>query len=92
MKNLNKRNNVLKKLDGTTWGYPNETSTNTYKAIGSSVLNYASPIWTPTLSYTNWQHLQIKQNNAMRTIIGCVKMSDITHLLDETKSTSGQKT
>ena len=85
VKSLKKRNNVLKKLDGNTWFYSKETSTNFYKAIGRSVLNYASPIWTPTLSYTNWQNLQVKQNNATGTIIGCVKMSDITHLLDETK-------
>ena len=67
---LQKRNNVLKKLAGTSWGCSKETLSVTYKAIGWSVLNYAAPSWTPTLSYTNWQRLQVKQNNALRTTTG----------------------
>ena len=41
---LQKRNNVLKKLAGTTWGCSKETLSVTYKAIGKKFLNYAAPI------------------------------------------------
>ena len=33
----------------------------------------------------NWQRLQVKQNNAVKTTTGCLRISDITDLHDETK-------
>ena len=47
---LRKRNNVLKKLAGTTSGCSKETLSVTYKVIGGSVQNYAAPIWNPHLA------------------------------------------
>ena len=38
-----------------------------------------------TLSQTNWKDLQIQQNAALRTALGCVMMSDIDHLHAESK-------
>ena len=78
-----KRNNILRKVAGQDWGCAKETLQVTYKAIGRSVLNYGAPIWTPSLSKTNWQHLQVQQNSALRTITGCVKMTSIEHLHNE---------
>ena len=36
-------------------------------------MSYAAPIWSLSLSNTNWSKLQVKQNKALRTITGCVK-------------------
>ena len=82
---LLKRNNVVKKIAGTNWGCSKETLSTTYKAIGRSVLNYAAPVWTPNLSDTNWKFLQRKQNVALRAATGCVRMTPIEHIHQETK-------
>ena len=79
------RNNVLKKLAGTSWGCTKETLSTSYKAIGRSVINYAAPIWTPDVSQSNWNTLQSKQNAALRTVTGCVRMTPAEHLHEETK-------
>ena len=82
---VNSRNNILKALAGTSWGKEKELLLSTYKAVGQSVLNYCSPIWTPNTSQTQWNELQVAQNAALRTSIGCLKMSSITHLHAESK-------
>lgn len=84
-KKLDKKNNILKALAGSTWGKEKEVLLSTYKTIGRSILNYCTPIWTPYLCKTAWNTLQVGQNNALRTITGCVKKSSITHLHDEVK-------
>ena len=81
---VSKRNNVLKCLAGTKWGKSKEIIVNTYKAIGRSVINYAAPVWTPSLSKTNWDRLETTQNAALRVATGCVKMTATTHLNQET--------
>ena len=77
-------NNVLKALAGTSWGKDKETLSTTFKATGRAVINYAAPVWSSFLANTNMAQLQIAQNNALRTITGCVKMTDIDHLHQET--------
>ena len=81
---MSQRTNVLKCLAGTTWGKSKEIIVNTYKAIGRSVVNYAAPVWTPSLSDTNWKELNVAQNAALRVATGCVLMSATTHLNQET--------
>ena len=44
---VQQRNNVLKALDGSTWGCDKETCLTTYQSIGRSILSYCSPVWTP---------------------------------------------
>ena len=83
-KKVQQRTNVLKCLAGTDWGKSKEIIVNTYKAIGRSVLNYGSPVWTPSLSKTNWDELQRAQNSALRVATGCIKMSQVSHLHQET--------
>ncbi len=83
-KKVQQRTNVLKCLAGTDWGKSKETIVNTYKAIGRPVLNYGSPVWTPSLSKTNWEELQRAQSSALRVATGCIKMSQISHLHQET--------
>ena len=82
---MQKRNNVLKALTGSSWGKDKEVLLSTYKAINQSILNYGCPIWTPNLSDTHWQDLQSCQNAALRTATGCVKMSKVDHLHAEAK-------
>ena len=82
---VSKRNNAIKALAGTSWGKGKETLVTTYKAIGRSILNYCAPIWSPTLSDSNWKALQPAQNTALRTALGCTKMTDIDQLHNETK-------
>ena len=82
---VTKKNSVLKSLAGTSWGTSKETLLTTFKAISKSVLSYCSPIWSPSLSNTNWNELQIAQNNGLKTSLGCVKMSDVGHIHAESK-------
>ena len=80
-----KRTNVLKSLAGTSWGKDKEVLLTTHKAISGSIINYCAPIWTPPLSETSWSGLQAEQNAALRVTTGCVKMSQVSHLHNETK-------
>ena len=82
---LIKKNNVLKALAGTTWGKDKETLTSTYKAISQSTINYACPIWTPTLSNTAWDKLQTTQNQALKTSLGCHRITSMEHVHNEAK-------
>lgn len=81
---LKTRNNVMKRIAGSTWGKQKETLITTYKAISRPLINYGAPIWTPQLSDTHWQSLQTSQNAALRTATGCHLMSDVEHLHAET--------
>ena len=84
-KKLTSKNNVLKALAGTTWGKEKETISNTYKALGQSLLNYACPIWTPTLCDSKWDSLQAAQNTALKIATGCHKIAGTEHVHNETK-------
>lgn len=79
------RLNVLKALAGSNWGQQKETLITTYKAIGRSVAEYGAPIWSPQLSDTGWNKLQVVQNEALRIATGCHRMSAVDHLHVESK-------
>ena len=79
-----KRNNILKALAGSSWGQQKETLLVTYKAIGRSIANYAAPVWTPNTSHSSFKKIQTSQNAALRTITGCLKLTNIDHLHQET--------
>ena len=84
--NVNKRNNVLRALSGTSWGQTQENLIHTYKSIGRSIINYAAPVYTPNLnSEKEINKLQVAQNSALRTATGCHKMTSIDHLHQTTK-------
>ena len=77
---VNQCTNELKCLAGTSWGKSKEILVNTFKAIGRSVLNYASPVWTPSLSNTNWKELEVSQTGALKVSTGCIGITPSTHL------------
>ncbi|XP_037823665.1 uncharacterized protein LOC119612022, partial [Lucilia sericata] len=82
---LRSRNKVLKALAGSTWGMDKETLLATFKTIDRSVINYAAPVWSPSLSDTQWRNIQSCQNAALRTVTGCLQITSEHHLHEETK-------
>ena len=71
------RNNILEALAGTSWGQQNETLLMTYKAVGRSIINYATPVWSPNLHDTNYRKIQYTQNEALRIATGCHKIDHL---------------
>ena len=77
------RLNILKALTGTMRGQSKETIMITYKALIQPIINYACPIWFPSLSKTNAKTLQVLQNKALCIATGCHVMSSESHLHQE---------
>ena len=67
------------------WGQDKETIIITYKSIVRSVLEYATQVWSPTLSDSNWEKLQVIQKKAFRIATGCHQKSSPEHLHQECK-------
>lgn len=76
---------ILKALRGLEWGCSPETLRSTYKAVVESVMSYAAPVFTPSVSKTNLDRLQTSQNFALRYITGCHMSAAIGHLHHEAK-------
>ena len=77
---VSRRNNILNASAGTSWGQQKETLLMTYKAVGRSIINYASPVWSTTLRDKNYRNIQYTQHEALRIATGCHKMSSDDHL------------
>ena len=43
---IDKKNNMLKALAGSSWGHDKETLLMTYNALGESIANNAAPVWS----------------------------------------------
>ena len=82
---VQQRNNALKARAGFTWVCDKETLLTTYQAIGSSILRYCCPVWTPSHKNTNWSRFQRAQNSALRIATGCLKMADVAELHQEAR-------
>ena len=67
---VSKRNNVLKALAGTNWGQQKEMLLLTYKALGRSIANYATPVWSTNASNTSLGKIQHTKNEALMIITG----------------------
>ena len=58
---IDKRNNMLKALAGSSWRQEKETLLRTYNALGKSIASYAAPVWSTNAiqqnrrSYTNYR-------------------------------------
>ena len=81
----NKTLNILRCLTATKWGQQKETLLTTYKTITRPILEYASTTWSPTISQTNIDKLQVIQNKALRIATGCTQDTPIQHLHNESK-------
>ena len=80
---IDKRNNMLKALAGSSWGQEKETLLMTYNALGKSIASYATPIWSTNASDSSFKKIQTAQNAALRTVTGAHKRASIDHLHQE---------
>ena len=80
---IDKRNNMLKALAGSSWGQDKETLLMTYNALGKSIANYAAPVWSTNASDSSFKRIQAAQNADLRTATGAHKMASIDHLHQE---------
>ena len=80
---IDKRNNVMKALAGSSWGYEKETLLLTHNALGKSIASYAAPVWSTNASDSSFKKIQTAQNAALRTATGAYKMASIDHLYQE---------
>ena len=80
---IDKRNNMLKALAGSSWGLHKETLLLTYNALGKSIASYAAPVWSTNASDSSFKRIQTAQNAALRTATVAHKMASIDHLHQE---------
>ena len=83
---VSRRNDIIKALAGTSWGQQKETLLMTCKAVGSSIINYAAPVWSPNLHDTNYIKIQYTQNEALGIATGCDRISSIDYLHTDAES------
>ena len=74
---IDKRNNMLKALAGSSWGQDKEYLLMTYNALGKSIANYVAPVWSTNASDSCFKKIQRAQNAALRTATGVHKMASI---------------
>ena len=80
---IDKSNNMLKALAGSSWGQEKETILLTYNALGKSITSYAAPVWSTNAIDLSFKKLQTAQNAALRTTTGAHKRASIDHLHQE---------
>ena len=80
---IDKRNNMLKALAGSSWGQDKETLLLTYNTLGKYIASYAAPVWNTNANDSSFKKIQTAQNSALRTETGAHKMSSIGHLHQE---------
>ena len=80
---IDKRNNMLKALAGSSWGKDKETLLLTYNALGTSIASYAASVWSTNASDSSFKKIQTAQNAALGTETGAHKMASIDHLHHE---------
>ena len=81
---IDKRNNMLTALAGSSWGQDKETLLLTYNASGKSIASYAAPVWSTNASDSSFKKVHPAQNGALRTETGGHKIASIDHLHQET--------
>ena len=80
---IDKKNNMLKALAGSSWGQDKETLLLTYNTLRKSIASYAAPIWRTNASDSSFKKIQTAQNVALSTATGAHKMASIDHLHQE---------
>ena len=69
-KKVNKRNCIIRKIAGTSWGAKQSVLRTSGLALCYSAAEYAAPVWSRS-SYTH--QIDTKLRDTMRTISGCLK-------------------
>ena len=64
-------------------GTGKETLLMTYNALGKSIANDETPVWSTNASDSSFKKIQTVQNAALRTANGAHKMASINHLHQE---------
>ena len=64
---IDKRNNMLKALSGSSWGQDMETLLLNYNALGKSIASYAAPAWSTNASDSSVSKIYTAKNVALRT-------------------------
>ena len=80
---IDKRNNMLQALAGSSWGQYKDTLLLTYNTLGKSIASYAAPVWSTNASDSSFKNIHTAQNAALRTATGAHKMASINHLHQE---------
>ena len=80
---IDKINNMLKALTGSSWGQDKETLLMTYNALGKTIAINAAPVWSTNASDSSFKKIQTAHNSALRTGTGAHKMASIDHLHQE---------
>ena len=66
---IDKRNNMLKVLAGSSWGHDNETLLLTYNTLGKHIASYVAPVWSTNASDPSFKKIQTAQNAALRPVL-----------------------
>ena len=80
---IDKRNNMLKALAGSSWGQEKEALLLTYNALRKSIASYVAPVWSINASDSRFKKIQTAQNAALSTATGAHKMASNDHLHQE---------
>ena len=80
---IDKINNMLKALAGSSRGQEKETLLLTYNALGKSIASYAAPVWSTNARDPSFKKIQTLQNAALRRTTGAHKIASIDHLHQE---------
>ena len=75
---IDKRNNMLKALAGSSWGQDKETLLLTYNALGKSITSYAAPVWSTNARDSSFKKIQTAQNVVLRTATGPTRWPVLT--------------
>ena len=80
---IDKKNNMMKAMAGSSWGQDKETLLMTYNALEKYIANYAAPVWNANASDSSFKKIQTALNAALKTTTGAHKMASIDHLHQE---------
>jgi hypothetical protein len=75
---------MLRAVGGQPFGADKQTLLVIFKSYLKPLLDYGDLLVIPTISKTNLDKLQVAQNDALRIVTGCLKMTPIRHLYLET--------
>ena len=75
---IDKINNILKALAGSSWGQDKKTLLLTYNALRKSIVSYAAPVWSTNAIDSSFKKIQTAQNTALRTATGATRWPVLT--------------